>query len=370
FIKTLFKSHFFNYGFEAVINNVNSKGKSINISNQQEAPASARYPISTWTSWAIYANYVAPLSTKWKMQSALRYNINSMETDFSDNLKFYPLPVLQFKDTYHSITGNLGFVYQVDPSFSISPQVATGFRAPNVDDMGKIFDSQPGSLLVPNPQLQPEYAYNAELNLNKVLLGTLKLDVTGYYTRLEQAMVRRPTTLNGQTELLYSGQMSKLFSIQNAAFAEIKGIQAGIELVLGRQLLFSSNYNWQKGVEELDNSTTSPSRHAAPAFGASKLRLHGKKGTLELSAQYSAAMPFEKMPQEEIGKPAIYATDTNGKPYSPSWTIFNLAARIPISSFLQINAGIENLLDLQYRGYSSGIVSPGRNFQLSLKGTF
>lgn len=370
FIKTLFKSHFINYGFEAVINNVDSKGQSLNISNQQVALASSRYPNSTWTSWAVYANYVAPLSTKWKMQSALRYNINSIEADFSNNLKFYPLPVLQFKDNYHSITGNLGFVYQLDPSFSISPQVSTGFRAPNVDDMGKVFDSQPGSLLVPNPQLQPEYAYNTELNLNKVLFGTIKLDVTGYYTRLDQAMVRRPTTLNGQTELLYNGQMSKLFSIQNAAFAEVKGIQAGIELALSRQLLFSSNYNWQKGVEELDNLTTSPSRHAAPAFGATKLRFEGKKMTLELSSQYSAAMPFEKMPQEEIGKPAIYATNANGKPYAPSWTIFNLAARFPIASFLQINAGVENLLDLQYRGYSSGIVSPGRNFQISVKGTF
>jgi hemoglobin/transferrin/lactoferrin receptor protein len=370
FIKSLFKSQFFNYGFEGVINQVESTGKSINISTQQVTPASARYPNSTWTSWAIYANYVAPLSTKWKMQSALRYNINSIETNFSNNLKFYPLPVIQFKDNYHSITGNLGFVYQVDPSFSISPQVSTGFRAPNVDDMGKIFDSQPGSLLVPNPQLQPEYAYNAELNLNKVLFGALKLDVTGYYTWLDQAMVRRPTTFNGQTELLYNGQMSKLFSIQNAAFAEVKGIQAGIELALSRRLLFSSNYNWQKGVEELDNSTTSPSRHAAPAFGASKLRLHGKKGTLELSAQYSAAMPFEKMPQEEIAKPALYATDANGKPYAPSWTIFNLAARIPITPKIQVNAGVENLLDLQYRGYSSGIVSPGRNFQVSVKGTF
>ncbi len=370
FIKTLFKSHFINYGFEAVINQVDSKGQSLNISNQLISPASARYPNSTWTSWAVYANYVTPLSTKWKMQSALRYNINGIEADFSNNQKFYPLPVIQFKDNYHSITGNLGFVYQLDPSFSISPQVSTGFRAPNVDDMGKIFDSQPGSLMVPNPQLQPEYAYNAELNLNKVLLGTIKLDVTGYYTRLDQAMVRRPTTINGQTELLYSGQMSKLFSIQNAAFAEVKGIQAGIELVLSRQLLFSSNYNWQKGVEELDNTITNPSRHAAPNFGATKLRFQSKKMTLELSSQYSAAMPFEKMPLEEIGKPAIYATDANGKPYSPSWMIFNLAARIPISSFLQINAGIENLLDLQYRGYSSGIVSPGRNFQVSVKGTF
>lgn len=370
FIKTLYQSQFLNYGFEAVINQVDSKGQSVNISNQQVATASARYPNSTWTSWAVYANYVAPLSTKWKMQSALRYNINGINADFINNLNYYPLPVVQFKDNYHSLTGNLGFVYQMDPSFSISPQVATGFRAPNVDDMGKIFDSQPGSLMLPNPQLSPEYAYNAELNLNKVLFGTIKLDVTGYYTWLDQAMVRRPTTFNGQTELLYSGELSKLFSLQNAAFAEVKGIQAGMEVALSNKLLFTSNYNWQKGVEELDDKTTSPSRHAAPNFGATKLRFQRKKMTLELSSQYSAAMPFEKMPLEEIGKPAIYATDAQGKPYSPSWMILNLAARIPIGPYIQVNLGVENMGDLQYRGYSSGIVSPGRNFQVSVKGTF
>jgi hemoglobin/transferrin/lactoferrin receptor protein len=370
FIKNLFKSHFLNYGFEAVINQVDSRGQAINISNQQVTDASARYPNSSWTSWAVYANYAAPLSPKLKMQSALRYNINGINADFSNNFKFYPLPVLQFKDNYHSITGNLGLVYQVDPSFSISPQLATGFRAPNVDDMGKIFDSEPGSLLVPNPQLKPEYAYNAELNLNKELFGTLKVDVTGYYTWLDKAMVRRPTTFNGQSELLYDGELSQLFSLQNAAFAEVKGIQAGIEVAISKELLLTSNYNWQKGVEELDDKSRSPSRHAAPAFGASKLRLNGKKGTLELSAQYSAAMPFEKMPQEEIAKPSIYATDAQGKPYSPAWMIVNFAARIPITPKIQVNAGVENLLDLQYRGYSSGIVSPGRNFQLSLRGTF
>ena len=370
FIKSLFKSHFLNYGVEAVINKVDSKGQSLNVTNQTVATASSRYPNATWTSWAVYANYVAPISSRWKMQSALRYNINGINADFSNNLKFYPLPQLQLKDQYHSLTGNLGFVYQVDPSFSISPQASTGFRAPNVDDLGKFFDSQPKTVLVPNPNLGPEYAYNAELNLNKILFGKIKLDVTGYYTWLDQAMVRRPSTWNGHTELLYNGEMSQIFSIQNAAFAEVKGIQAGMEVAISKELLFTSNYNWQKGVEELEDQTTSPSRHAAPNFGATKLRYQGKKMTLELSSQYSAAMPFEKMPQEEIGKPAIYATDTNGNPYSPSWLILNFAARIPITPSIQINAGIENIGDLQYRGYSSGIVSPGRNFQISVKGTF
>ena len=370
FFKTLFQSHFLNYGIEAILNTVESKGQVLNILTNQQAAASSRYPDATWTSWALYGNYAAPLSNKLKMQSALRYNLNGINADFRNNLEFFPLPVQQFKDRYQSLTGNLGLVYQANPSFSISPQVATGFRAPNVDDMGKIFDSQPGTVLVPNQELQSEYAYNAEINLNKILFGKIKLDLTGFYTWLDRAMVRRPSSWNGQTELQYGGEVSQIFSIQNAAFAKVKGIQAGMEVAISKELLFTSNYNWQKGVEELEDQTTSPSRHAAPNFGATKLRYQGKKMTLELSSQYSAAMPFEKMPQEEIGKPAIYATDTDGNPYAPSWMIINFAARIPITPSIQINAGIENMGDLQYRGYSSGIVSPGRNFQVSIKGIF
>jgi hemoglobin/transferrin/lactoferrin receptor protein len=370
FFKTLFQSHFLNYGVEAILNTVESKGQTLNILTNQQTAASSRYPDATWTSWAVYGNYAVPLSNKLKMQSALRYNLNGIDADFRNNLEFFPLPVLQFNDRYQSLTGNLGLVYQANPSFSISPQVATGFRAPNVDDMGKIFDSQPGTVLVPNQELRSEYAYNAEVNLNKILFGKIKLDLTGFYTWLDRAMVRRPSSWNGQTELQYGGEISQIFSIQNAAFAEVKGIQAGMEVAISKELLFTSNYNWQKGVEELEDQTTSPSRHAAPNFGATKLRYQSKKMTLELSSQYSAAMPFEKMPQEEIGKPAIYATDTNGNPYAPSWLIVNFAARIPITPSIQINAGIENIGDLQYRGYSSGIVSPGRNFQVSVKGTF
>lgn len=369
-LKTFLSTHFFNYGIEAVVNSVLSSGIATNISTNKESPASSRYPQATWASWALYGNYTTALSSEWKMQAAMRYNLTSVSSDFSKNLAFYPVPVISFRDRYPSLTGNLGFVYQPTPSFSLSPQLATGFRAPNVDDLGKIFDSEPGIVLVPNPSLLPEYAYNAELNLNKQLGGKIKIDLTGYYTLLDRAMVRRPSTLNGQSQLIYNGELSSVYALQNAAFAKVKGLQAGLEIALNKNLLLTSRYNWQKGVEELDNSTTSPSRHAAPNFGATKLRFQGKKMTLELSSQYSAAMPFEKMPQEEIGKPAIYATDPNGKPYSPSWMIFSLAARIPISSFLQINAGVENIGNLQYRGYSSGIVSPGRNFQVSVKGTF
>jgi hemoglobin/transferrin/lactoferrin receptor protein len=76
------------------------------------------------------------------------------------------------------------------------------------------------------------------------------------------------------------------------------------------------------------------------------------------------------MPQEELGKPAIYATNAEGNLYSPSWIIFSLNGQFQLSPRISLVGGIENIGDLQYRPYSSGLVSPGRNFQLTLKGNF
>ena len=271
---------------------------------------------------------------------------------------------------FGALTGSLGLIYSPEPSLTISPNLSTGFRAPNVDDVGKIFDSQPGSVIVPNPDLKPEYAYNAELNINKHFNQRFKFDLSGYYTILKDAMVRRPFKLNGESVIDYDGVPSNVLAIQNAASAEVVGIQAGFELAITRHFLFTSRYNWQKGTEELDDETKSPSRHAAPAFGMTRLTFAKGKLKFVLTSQYNAEVVFEDMPVEEKGKPQLYAKDSDGKPYSPSWTIFNLNSSYQLFSFLEINAGIENIRDLRYRTYSSGLTAPGRNFTFSIKGSF
>lgn len=370
FLKNYGEESFLTYGLEGVFNAVNSTGIARNIVNQSITTASARYPNSTWSSLAAYGSYHHHLTQKLKLQSALRYNFNGIFADFTNNREFYPLPFQNSRNTYHSITGNVGLIYYPEPSLSIGPLFSTGFRAPNVDDVGKIFDSEPGAVLVPNPNLRPEYAYNAEINLNKHFQNWLKVDFTGYYTLLDRAMVRRPFLLNGSSEILYDGEPSNVLAIQNAAFAEIKGIQAGVEIAFTKRLLFTSKYNWQKGIEELDNESTSPSRHAAPAFGMSRFSYLSQKIKVELTSQYSAEVPFERMPMEEKNKPAIYATNDQGNPYSPSWLIFSFHSSFQLTPFFQLNAGIENITDQQYRSYSSGIVAPGRNFTLSIRGSF
>lgn len=370
FLKNFKSEKYLTYGFETVLNKVNSRGEQKNINTDLISPSSSRYPNSNWTSVAVYGNYHSKISEKLAYQTAIRYNFTSLAADFSYNSTFFPLSFSESYNQYNSITGNMGLIYRPEPSFAISPLLSTGFRAPNVDDVGKIFDSEPGTVLVPNPDLRPEYAYNAEINLNKHFQNVVRLDFTGFYTLLDRAMVRRPFTLDGQSEIIYDGELSQVLALQNGAFAEIYGIQTGIEIAITKKLLLTSRYNWQKGTEELDDKSTSPSRHAAPAFGLTRLSYQSKKLKLELSSMYNAERSFKDMPLEEIGKTAIYARDENGNPFAPKWTIFNINALYEIQKWINLSMGLENITDQRYRPYSSGIVANGRNFTFGIKASF
>jgi hemoglobin/transferrin/lactoferrin receptor protein len=66
----------------------------------------------------------------------------------------------------------------------------------------------------------------------------------------------------------------------------------------------------------------------------------------------------------------MYALNSQGDPYSPSWWTFNFKASYEISETLSMSAGVENILDVRYRPYSSGIVAPGRNFIVALRAYF
>ncbi len=370
FVKLIRNESFLTYGAEWVYNEVGSTGTVENIGTGISSLASARYPDSDWNSLAIYGTYHAHFSDKFKLQIGLRYNYTDLKADFSNNESFFPLPFSETSNSFGSVTGSLGLIYNPEPSLTISPVLSTGFRAPNVDDLGKIFDSEPGTVLVPNPDLKPEYAYNAELNINKHFGQIIKLDVSGFYTLLDNALVRRPFSLNGETEIDYEGQPSQVLAIQNAASATVYGIQVGLEFALTKRMLITSRYNWQKGTEELDDKSTSPSRHSAPAFGLTRLSYLNKKLRIEFTSYYSGEVSFGRMPLEEIGKPHLYAKDELDRPHSPSWMIFNFNTSYQLDPHILLMAGVENIGDIRYRPYSSGIVAPGRNFTFSIRGSF
>jgi hemoglobin/transferrin/lactoferrin receptor protein len=369
FDKSWREKHRLFYGAEVVVNQVSSVAEGENIETGEAEAISTRYPDgSRWNSYAAYLSYRFNASRKVILQSGLRYNLVTLDAEF--DTKFFPFPFTSASLNTGALTGSTGVVYNPDESWNLSVNFATGFRAPNIDDVGKVFDSEPGSVIVPNPDLKPEYAYNTELGIAKTFGSVARADVAGYFTFLDEALVRRNFTLNGQDSIVYDGTLSQVQAIQNAANAHVYGIQAGLELKLPAGFTLSSRFNFQKGEEELDDGSTAPLRHAGPWFGATHLIYRRDRLKADFYGVYNGEISYEDLAPEEQSKPHIYATDANGNPYSPSWYTLNLKVQYQLADLLMLIAGIENITDQRYRPYSSGIVAPGRNFIVALKTSF
>ncbi|MCB0706428.1 MAG: TonB-dependent receptor [Saprospiraceae bacterium] len=368
FVKTIGLRHTVFYGVEYVLNDIHSTGQVLNISTGIETEGPARYPQSTWSSMAVYVSDEFKASDNLTLVGGLRFNQFMLNAEF--DTRFYPFPFTTASINNGALTGSIGAVFRPTDNWVIRTNLGTAFRSPNVDDMGKVFDSEPGTVTVPNPDLEAEYAYNVDLGIAKVFNDVVKLDVTGYYTLLQNALVRRAFTLNGQDSIFYDGELSQVQAIQNAAVARVYGVQAGVEVKLPAGFSFTSDLNYQVGEEELDDGTTSPARHAAPMFGVSRLSYSANKLSLQFYAMYQAERLYEDLPLEEQGKTEIYAKDVNGNPYAPAWYTLNLKVMYHLSEDLSASAGIENLTDIRYRPYSSGISAPGRSFIFSVRAKF
>lgn len=355
------------YGLESVLNTVESNGLSENIETAEVSIGPSRYPQADWLSHALYASTQYLVNSKFDVSAGLRYNLYSIDADFSGNLDFYPFEESMAKLEDGALSGSLGFLYRPTAKSTLSLNLSSGFRAPNVDDIGKVFDSEPGSVVVPNPDLKAEQAYNIEIGWAQLVGNDFKFDMTLYYTYLADALVRRDFTLNGRDSIEYNGELSQVQAIQNAAFATVMGVQVGTEWKFAPGWSWINHFNYQKGEEELDDGSTSPSRHAAPMFGKTLLKYVDERIKLELDFTASAERSFDDMPISEIGKDYLYAIDSDGNPYSPSWYTINLHGYYQLSDQLEFGAGIENITDQRYRTYSSGIAAPGRNFVMSIK---
>ncbi len=368
FVKALDERHQLYYGLEAVYNDVNSTGTELNIDTGISQPGPSRYPKATWASYAAYISDQFTINKQLLLQGGLRYNFIKLDAEF--DTRFYPFPFEKASSDNGNFTGSLGVVYTPAEDWVISSNASTAFRAPNVDDIGKVFDSEPGSVVVPNPDLESEYAYNIDFGIAKLFADVVKIDFTAYYTRLKDALVRRDFTLNGQEEIVYDGQLSQVQAIQNAAKADVYGVQASVEVKLPNGFGFSSDFNYQYGEEELDDGTISRSRHAPPWFGVSRLSYGTQNLDLQLYLNYSGKRNFKDLPESEKGKTYIYAIDDNGNPYAAGWYTLNFKASYRLSDMFTVNGGIENITDRRYRPYSSGISAAGRNFILSLRADF
>ena len=351
------------YGFEGLYNDVKSTAFSRNIDDGTRSPLSTRYPSggSDYTSLASYLSYQWKLNTKVHVNAGLRFNYVNLTAKVAeeDDLGF-DFDRLDIENG--AVNGSLGVVFKPQESWKFDLVASTGFRAPNIDDVGKVFDGANDIVVVPNPDLKPEYAYNLESSISKTISNRLKWNATFFITYLDNAMVRDDFTFNGQDSIVFDGVSSKVKALVNTGSAFIYGGSFNFMWNIMRHLSLTGSLTYNNG-EDISNDE--PLRHTMPLFTKTSLTYNDNKIKTQLSLRTAAKRDFEDLAPSERSKTHLYTEDG-----ALAWQTLDFKAGYQFNNAWNLTGGVENIFDRHYRPYSSGISAPGRNFYLALRFNF
>jgi hemoglobin/transferrin/lactoferrin receptor protein len=283
-----------------------------------------------------------------------------MNGQFDTSLTSYPIS--NFNIINQAITGSISQL--IKRRFgSISFILSTAFRSPNIDDIGKTFDSNPGFVTIPNPNLKPEYAYHAEANLDYNIFKNVKVQNSIFYTYLDQSISLSNTTLNGQDSILYDNSFSQVQMLANEQFASVLGNQITLKYTPNEFISLKTTYTFLAS----ESSSGNTIRHITPNFGGTTLMLNYKKFDMSIYSIYNQRFNNSQFSNSEKNKTQFYLRDKFGLAYSPAWYTLNFKFGYYLNTKTKLNFGIENLTDKRYRPYSSRLTAPGRNFILAMQ---
>lgn len=360
------KRHEINYGFETYLNDVVSVAHQTNIKTDEITPTDTRYPDggNTMNNFALYGqDKIGLVPGKLFLTVGARYNYSVLKCSFTSESSFaFPFSTAEQKNGALSGTG--GLVYLPGANTKISLGVSTGFRTPNVDDMSKVFESVAGMLIIPNPDLKPEYTTNFELGITQTIGGRARIEAGAFYTAIDNVIVTAATQYEGQDSILYNDTWSRVYSSQNKSEAFIYGAYgtAGVELFHGLSASGTINYTYGRVKEESGNT---PLDHIPPLFGKAALQYRNEK----LQGEFSFVFCGKKdIADYRLGAEdnEIYATADG----MPAWNTLNLRLSYQALKYLNIQLACENILDTNYRVFASGVSAPGRNFRITLRTDF
>lgn len=350
------------YGVETFYDILNSTANRLDIETGVKSTASTRYPDGDNHTFRndVFATYTADLSQKTNYNLGVRAGMIYLKSTINDN-SFFNFPVKEISQKNFTYSGAAGIVNNPTKNIKIAFNLATGFRVPNIDDLSKIFDSEPGTLIVPNPNIKPEKTITGDINFTLFNSKGFEFENTIYYTRLYDAIITDDFTFNGQPEIDYEGQQSRILANQNLGKANIFGYSTAIKVNMTKKFSFYGTFNFTYGRVEAENGEI-PLDHIPPIYGKTGFNFENKWLNLDLFMLYNGKKYLEDY--ADNGEDNLQYAPANGM---PAWQTYNFKTAVSAIKDLTIYSGIENILDIQYRTFASGINAAGQNFYLGLK---
>ena len=349
-------SHNIRFGSDAQFNTLQSIAHEENIVTGEISPLDTRYPDgnNTMLNAALYLSHTWKINEKLILTDGIRGGFVSLHSTFVDT-SFYQFPYTQVDQFNPVFSASVGLISNPSDNWKLSLMVSSGFRAPNVDDLSKVFESAPGTVIVPNPDLRPEKTINYEASVTRNFDHKAIWENTVFYTQFLDAIVTDQFQFNGQDSMIYDGSMSQVLANQNKQKAYLYGFSSNFKSYIGKSFVVSLTINYTYGRIKIESSEY-PLDHIPPLMMKFQITYKKHNFNSDFFVNYNGTKKLEDYHLNGEDNEQ-YATE-NGM---PAWMTFNLRLSYKVHKLITLQAGIENILDTQYRTFASGINAPGRN---------
>ncbi|MFT7330188.1 MAG: hemoglobin/transferrin/lactoferrin receptor protein [Roseivirga sp.] len=363
------------YGAEITHNYVKSgsTGKTLDVDGNtiigfaNDFIVQSRYPDggSSYDSFSGYVSYRQDVTPKSTLNTGVRYTYTNLKARWIDDT-YIALPSSDISIDNGAITATAGYTYRPNRNWQLNAVISSGFRSPNIDDVGKIREKN-GQVTVPNIQLRPEYSYSAEIGVLKYLNDKkFNLGLNIYYSLLDKYISREQFSLGGDSSIIYDGEEVETYANVNNDNAYIAGTTFSFGGKVIDNLKINGSITYTKG-ESTD--TNLPLSSIPPIFGDLEVLFAKNRFEVALNFRFNGSKELNEYNLVEgIDNIEQSPFNTSTQEYlgTPSWNTFNFYSKHKISKALSLQVNIDNIFDIHYKEFASGISSAGRNFSLSL----
>jgi hemoglobin/transferrin/lactoferrin receptor protein len=265
-----------------------------------------------------------------------------------------------------AVTATIGYIYKPTLNWQINGIISSGFRSPNIDDIGKIRE-QNGEVTVPNIYLKPEYAYNFETTILKYLYNKkFQAGLNIYYTLLHNYITRDYFELNGSPTIIYDGEEALTMANVNKDNAYIFGGTFSFKGQINTNWYTDGSITYTEGKAY---DTNDPLSSIPPLFGSLAGGYQNERFQAGAKWVFNGLKPIEKYNLVE-GIDNVEQTPYNStlETYygNPSWSIFNINASYKLNQHFSFFVNFDNIFDIHYKEFASSISAPGRNFSTAI----
>jgi hemoglobin/transferrin/lactoferrin receptor protein len=247
----------------------------------------------------------------------------------------------------NALVGNLALAHELSENSTIYSSFSTGFRSPNIDDLGTlgIVDFR---YELPTYNLKPEKSYNFELGY-KLRKDQFATSLAFFNTDLRD-LITRVKVENQQINGV------NVYRKENVEQAYIRGFEAEMEYLISNPIKIYGNLSYAFGENISKNE---PVRRIPPMNG--KFGVEYRKNAFFIRPEIWFASQQIRLAQGDKDDIRI------GKDGTKGWVTTNIFSGFDQKHYA-INLSIQNISNADYRTHGSGINGVGRSLWLTLSG--